>query len=82
MAIKIDLNKAKEIKKDQIRIARDGLFKKYDALYIRALEANDSEEMARIVDIKNLLRDATNSPLINDAASIEELKSADPLAGL
>ena len=78
--IKINLEKAKEIKKDMIRAERSPLLAQLDVEMMRAIEAGDSKKQAEIAAKKQELRDATKHPSIVEAKTVEELKSANPLA--
>lgn len=61
--IKINVEKAKEIQKEKIRIARKPLLERLDVEFVRALEfGTDVEE---IKNQKQALRDITN--LVTDA---------------
>lgn len=77
--ISVDMEKARNIWRDKIRMARVAEFEKLDADYLRALEtgANANE----IIQRKRELRDATDDPRINSASTPEELKAVRP-AGL
>tara|TARA_Y100000768_G_scaffold10886_4_gene7766 strand:+ start:18521 stop:18760 length:240 start_codon:yes stop_codon:yes gene_type:complete len=59
MVINIDITKAKEVHKEELRIERREKFKELDVLYMRAQEAG--EDTSDIVAKKQLLRDATKS---------------------
>jgi len=58
--IKIDLQKALEIHKTQIRKKRDELFPSLDVQFMRALEVGNTTLAAEIGAKKQALRDATN----------------------
>lgn len=73
MTITINLNKAKEIKKDRLRQERKPLLEAQDVLYMRAQESGS--DTTAIVTEKQRLRDITK--LADEASSIEELKSID-----
>ena len=73
MTITINLNKAKEIKKDRLREERKPLLEAQDVLYMRAQESGSDTTV--IVTEKQRLRDITK--LADEASSIEELKSID-----
>ena len=77
--ITINLNKAKEIKKDMVRAERAPMLAALDVEFQRALEAGDTGKQAEIVAKKQALRDATAHASIVDAATVEELKAANPL---
>lgn len=73
MTITINLDKAKEIKKDRLREERKPLLEAQDVLYMRAQESGS--DTTAIVTEKQRLRDITK--LADEASSIEELKSID-----
>jgi hypothetical protein len=69
--ITINLNKAKEIKKDQLRAERAPLLQAQDVAFQRALE--ESADTAEIVAEKQRLRDITT--LADQATTLDELKA-------
>ena len=71
MAIIIDINKAKEITKDRLRVKRKSLLEAQDVLFQRALESN--ADTSAIVAEKQRLRDITT--LVDTANTVEELKA-------
>ena len=70
MAIIIDINKAKEITKDRLRVERKSLLEAQDVLFQRALETG--EDTSAIVAEKQRLRDITNQ--VDSMTTVEELK--------
>ena len=78
--IKVNMDKAVEIKKDMIRAERAPKLESLDVAFMRAVEAGDAEKQAEIAAKKQALRDATNDPVINAAQTPEELKAAVPAA--
>ena len=80
MKIKIDLTKAKEIKKEQIRAERAPLLQKLDVEFMRAVEQNNTVKQQEIASQKQALRDATEDPVITKAKTVEKLKLARPQA--
>ena len=70
MAIIIDINKAKEITKDRLRVERKPLLESLDVAFQRALESN--ADTSAIVAEKQRLRDITN--LVDTKNTLEELK--------
>lgn len=74
-AVKIDLAKAKEIKREALREERKPLLKALDVDYTRALEDNDITKLRAIADQKQALRDAPAHASIEEAKSPEELKA-------
>jgi hypothetical protein len=69
--ISINLNKAKEIKKDQLRAERAPLLQAQDVAFQRALE--EGADTAAIVAEKQRLRDITD--LADQAETLDELKA-------
>jgi hypothetical protein len=69
--IKINLNKAKAITKDRLRVERTPLLEAQDVAFQRALEAGS--DTTAIVAEKQRLRDVTK--LADTAATLEELKA-------
>lgn len=69
----VNLEKAKRVRKDQLRVERAEKFKKLDLEYMRASEANDIEKMNAVVAKKQLLRDVTL--LVDNASTLDEIKS-------
>jgi hypothetical protein len=70
MAIIIDINKAKEITKDRLRVERKPLLEAQDLAFQRALESN--ADTSAIVAEKQRLRDITK--LVDTKNTVEELK--------
>ena len=73
MKIQIDLEKAKIIKKESLRLERKPLLEAQDVLYMRAQESGSDTTL--IVAEKVRLRDITK--LCDTAESIEDLKAID-----
>ena len=71
-----DMTKAKEIFKDKIREVRAPLLEAEDVVYMKALEAGDSDAQAASVTAKNALRNAPAASAITNAADIAALKAA------
>ena len=69
--ITINIDRAKEIKKDRLREERKPLLEQLDVDYMRAME--QGIETTTIVNEKQRLRDITN--LVDTCSSVEELKS-------
>jgi hypothetical protein len=70
MAIIVDINKAKDITKDRLRIERKPLLEAQDVLFQRALESG--ADTSAIVAEKQRLRNITNQ--VNTVNKLEELK--------
>ena len=71
--IRIDMDKAKEIHKSNIRRVRPEKFNELDVQFQRALET--SEDTTEIVAKKQALRDAPAAAGITTATTPEELKA-------
>jgi len=71
--ITIDINKAKEIKKESLRQERKPLLEAQDVAYMRAQEAG--EDTTAIVQEKVRLRNITM--LCDTAETVEDLKAID-----
>ena len=71
-----DMDAAKEIFKDKIREVRAPLLEAEDVVYMKALEAGDSDAQAASVTKKNALRDAPAASAISSASDIAALKAA------
>lgn len=71
-----DLTKSKEIFKDKIREIRQPLLDEEDVVYMKALEAADSDAQAASIAKKKALRDAPAAKAITDADTIAKLKAA------
>ena len=70
MAIIIDINKAKNITKDRLRVERKPLLEAQDVAFQRALESG--ADTSAIVAEKQRLRDITKQ--VDVANTLEELK--------
>lgn len=75
MGIRIDMPKAREIKKNLIRPERDARLVALDAEFMKALEDGDIPKQNQIKAQKNKLRNAPQSPKINAANTPDELKA-------
>ena len=71
-----DMDAAKEIFKDKIREVRGPLLEAEDVVYMKALEAGDTDAQAASVAKKNNLRNAPAASAITNAANIAALKAA------
>ena len=73
MGINVDISKAKNIHKNELRIKRKEKFEALDVLYMKALEA--SEDTTSIKNKKQQLRDATKA--VDDKDTLEEIKAVE-----
>ena len=74
MPIGLNMSKAKDIHRDNVREARKPLLEAKDLEFTRALEAN--ADTTAIVAAKQALRDAPAASAIDDATTADELKAA------
>lgn len=77
--ITVDMDKAKDIWREKIRIARAPEFEALDTAFMKALETG--ADTSAIVAQKQALRDAPADPAIDAATTPDELKLVQP-AGL
>lgn len=75
--IVVDMNVAREIWRDKIRLARAEEFKRLDTEFLLALESGG--DVSQIVAQKQALRDATKDPAIDAAKTPEELLKVKPV---
>jgi hypothetical protein len=73
--IKVNMQKATEIKKDMLRADRQPLLADLDVQMLRAMEVSDSAKQAEILAKKQALRDITTHPDLLSATTPEELKA-------
>jgi hypothetical protein len=78
--ITVNMDKARDIKKDMIRAERNPKLAALDVEFMRAVEQGDTELQATIVAKKQALRDATDDPAILAAQTPDELKAVVPTA--
>lgn len=69
-----DIPKAREIHRQRLRVARAPVLADLDVEYQRADEKGDKAAKARVVKLKQELRDITAHPGIDAAQTTEELK--------
>jgi len=76
-AISVNMEKAKDIWRDKIRLARGSEFQALDAAFMKALETG--ADTTAIVAQKQALRDAPSDPAIDAATTPDELKAVQPI---
>lgn len=76
--ISVDMNKAKEMVKDGLRSAREPLLQDLDVQFMRAVETGNTKLQSIISTKKQILRDVTDLPAINEANTTTELRNAWP----
>jgi len=72
--ITVNMAKAREIKRDQLRAERKPLLEQLDVEFMRAQEQGDQTKADEIAAKKQALRDVTSNPSIDSANTPEELK--------
>ena len=80
MIIKVNMTKARKIKRDQLRAERKPLLEQLDVEFMRAQEQGDQTKADEIAAKKQALRDVTDDPAIDAATTPEELKAVRPAA--
>jgi len=78
--IRVNMDKARDIKKDMIRADRTPKLEALDVDFMRAVEQGDTDLQATIAAKKQALRDATDDPAIAAAQTPDELKAVVPTA--
>lgn len=73
--VSVHMGKARDIHRNTLRRLREAEFAKLDVDSIRAQEAGDTRKLADVAKRKQALRDAPAHPLIEAAATPEELKA-------
>jgi hypothetical protein len=76
--INIDLEKAKEIHRLELRRLRKSKLERLDIKYMRASETGDEERKKEVIALKQYLRDITQSPELLNAKTHEEVKNFMP----
>jgi len=76
--ITVDMTKAREIKRDQLRAERKPLLEQLDVEFMRAQEQGDQAKADEIAAKKQALRDVTADPAIDAATTPDELKAVRP----
>ena len=71
-----DMTEAKKIFQEKIREVRKPLLEEQDALFMKALEDDDSSAQSTIKATKKKLRDAPAASAISSADTITKLKAA------
>lgn len=74
--ITINLTKAKDIAKNNLRAERAPVLSTLDIQFQRALETSNTVLQATIAEQKQTLRDITTHETIVNASNVEELKEA------
>ena len=74
--ITIDITKAKDIAKDNLRAERTPVLASLDVSYMRAVESGNTELQTAIAEQKQTLRDITAHETIVNASNAAELKTA------
>ena len=72
--LNIDVNRAVDVHKKQVRIKREILFKDLDVQFMRALEVGNTTLAAEIGAKKQALRDVTNI-VTGSISTLDDIKS-------
>ena len=76
MSITVNLTKAKEIAKNNLRTERAPVLVALDVSYMRAVESGNTELQTSIAAQKQTLRDITAHETIVNASDVTSLKTA------
>jgi hypothetical protein len=76
MSITINLSKAKDIVKDNLRTERAPVLATLDVQFMRAVESGNTSLQTAIAEQKQELRDITTHTSITGATTIDGLKTA------
>jgi hypothetical protein len=74
--ITINLTKAKDIAKDNLRTEREPVLASLDVAFMRAVESGNTSLQTAIVEQKQELRDITSHTSITGASNVDSLKTA------
>lgn len=74
-AVAVDMPKAREIKREQLRSLRAPKLEALDVEFMRAVETDDKAKQDEVRAQKQALRDVTNNNAIEDASTPVELKA-------
>jgi hypothetical protein len=74
--ITININKAKDIAKDNLRTERAPVLSSLDVAFMRAVESGNTSLQTAIVEQKQELRDITSHASITGASNVDSLKTA------
>ena len=73
--IAVDLDKAKQIWADKLRLERKPLFEKNDIALMDAVTSGDTAAKQAAIEMRDALRDLPEHPDIENAATPDELKA-------
>lgn len=76
--INIDLEKAKEIHRLELRRLRKSKLQRLDIKFMRASETSDEERKKEVIALKQYLRDITQHPDLLNAKTSEDIKNFMP----
>ncbi len=74
--ITINLTKAKDIAKDNLRTERAPILASLDVAFMRAVESGNTSLQTAIAEQKQELRDITSHTSITGASNVDSLKTA------
>jgi len=74
-AVEVDMAKARDIHRDNLRAERNPRFEKLDTDWFRAAETNDTTAQADVAAQKQALRGVATDPRIDAATTPDELKA-------
>lgn len=80
--ISINIDKAKDIWRNNLRVNRIPYLERLDIEFMRAVESGDINKQREIANKKQILRDAPNDPRIDNVNSTDELLEINPIKEL
>lgn len=76
LKLTINVDKAKEVVKNFIRVARAAKFEEADLEFMRAVESDDAAAKYAASEKKQKLRDATKTDALLNATTVDEVKNS------
>lgn len=80
--ISINIDKAKDIWRNILRVDRIPYLENLDIEFMRAVESGDINKQKEIANKKQILRDAPNDPRIDNVNSTDKLLQINPIKEL
>lgn len=80
--ISIDIEQAKNIWRNKLRILRIPILEQLDIQFMKAIESNNTDKQQDIANKKQILRDAPSDPRIENAQTTQQLININPIKEL
>jgi len=72
---KLNLEKAKDLHKNRIRLTREKIFNRLDIEFMKAVESGNIQKIEEIGELKQQLRDLPDCEEIENATCLNDLRS-------